>query len=556
MSPSKVEGNGRIQVGPFQASYENLFLVACLICAFIVRILLIPQDSVINGDGAYYTILGERFVSGDLNGGISAYWSPLYSILTGVSSLIVADRDFAGRFVSILAGSLLIIPTYVLLRELFGRVPAYLGTLLVLVHPLLIKASGWAMTESLYTLILTTLVLSGWFALSKGGLRRYLVTGVLLGIAFLTKPEAIGYVPLVLILMFASNLFFSDLTFRQFGASCLVLLLGFGLFFMPYFLYVHHKTGQWTVSQKIAVNFPAADYDGSFLGLSGDGRMTMKDRIWGDDYSNERSVAVQTSTPGKSIDLSHLRSDFVILASKSLSLLKKQVRDYVPTILPVPFLLIAIAGFFVRPWTRTRAAKELYLFSFVLSTLIGYSASTIELRYLFPLIPILIAWTANGVVEFSEWVVRSIRRTFRPDHMVSQSLVEALVLILLLASLVPLFASVVKPNDIADVPFEEKDAGLWIKAHSEHPVTVVMSAHITPAYYAEARHVYIPDEALPTIIEYARLRKVDYLVFSERRLRRDSTIFSDPDSIPHDLKLVYSCDKGTKHEIRVYQVAY
>lgn len=556
MSPTKVEGSNKIGFGYFEGSTESLFLLACLICAFTIRLLLVPHESVINGDGAYYTILGERFVSGDLSGGISAYWSPLYSILTGTSSLFFHDREFAGRFVSLVAGALLIIPTYFLIRELFGRLPAIFGTILVVFHPFLIKASGWVMTESVYTLLFTTFVLSGWYALLKWRSQTFLATGVLLGAAFLVKPEAIGYLALVFLLVIAAKIARSEVSWRRCTVNCLILLGGFGLFFVPYAVYLHQKTGEWTLSQKIAVNFPAADYDGKFLGLSGDGKTTMKDRIWGDDYETEYVPSATTGTATeRTSDGSHLWTDLTILGSKMLTLLKKQVRDYLPTILPFSFLFIALAGFFCRPWTRGRAAKETYLFSLVLCTLIGYAASAVELRYLFPLVPILLAWTAHGIVEFSEWVSRSLRFVFGRIWRIRPLIVSLSILILLLGSLVPLFGSVFKADDIANVPFEEKDAGLWIKAHADKPSPLVMSSHITPAFYAGAKHIYLPDEVVPTIIEYAKLRKIDYLVFSERRMRDAPLIFADQNSVPQGLELVYRNMNTPNYGILVFQLS-
>jgi len=559
MSPEKVEGSesASIRIGYFKVSGESLFLFACLICAFTIRFLLIPQNSVINGDGAYYTLLGEKFASGDLSGGISAYWSPFYSILTGISSLLFHDRDFSGRFVSLVAGSLLIFPTYFFIRECFGRLSAYFGTILVVFHPFLIRSSGWVMTESVYTLIFTLFVLSGWRALSKGGSRAFLTTGLLLGAAFLIKPEAIGYLTLMLGLVIGSKLCCSNISWRRCGANYLFLLLGFAFLFLPYFFFLHNKTGQWTVSQKITVNLPAADFDGKFLGLSGDRRITMKDRIWGDDYETEyRTSTTPRTTNGRSFDSARFRSDIAILGSKTLTLLKKQVRDYLPTILPYPFIVLLFAGFFCRPWTRARAAREIYVFSLVMSTLIGYAASTIEMRYLFPLTPILIAWAANGITEFGDWAVRSIRRIFGIARKLNPLFVDVLILILLLGSLTPLFVSVFKTEDIVDVPFEEKAAGLWIKDHATRSIPVVMSSHITAAYYAGAKHLYLPDEELSTIIEYAKLRKVDYVVFSERRMRDEPEIFGEENGVPQDLKLVYRDASEPNFEVLVYQLSY
>lgn len=547
----------KIGLAKFSPTDERVFMAACVAVAFVIRYFLIPHDSVINGDGVYYTLLGERLVSGDIDGGISAYWSPLYSALTGIFSLVFSDREFAGRCVSLLAGSLLVVPGYRLIDVFFGRLSAYIGTVLLVFHPFLIKSSGWVMTESLYTLVFTICVLFGWYAVTCGCTRVFLVTGLLLGAAFLIKPEAIGYLVLMLAFTFAPKFFNSKAGYLRPARNYLVLLGGFLLIFAPYFFFLHHKTGQWTLSQKIAVNLPAADFEGDFLSLTADGRMTMKDRIWGDDYETEYKPDAAPADPARrSFSVERLYTDARILGAKSVTLLKKQFRDYFPAILPLPFLILAVAGFFRRPWTKMRAAKEVYLFSFVACTLIGYAASTVELRYLFPIIPILIAWAANGVVEFGRWSASTVRAVSGTSRKISPASIAFCVLLVLLGSMTPLFFNVFKPDDMSTVPFEERNAGLWIKEHAERSNPLVMSSNITAAFYAGARHLYLPDEDLSTVVRYAKSRQADYLVFSERRTKDASAFLEDRDGSLAELKLAYHDEQNPDYEIRVYQLTY
>lgn len=556
MSAAKEKPSTNIRFGSLQVSGGSVFLLACILFAFAIRYFFIPQDSVINSDGVYYTILGERFVSGDLAAGISAYWSPLYSVLTGFSSLLFTEREFAGRFVSLVAGSLLIIPAYFLIREFFGSPAAYVGSILLVFHPFLIKSSGWVMTESVYTLILTTCVLSCWYALTRGDSRVFLITGLLMGAAFLTKPEAIGYLVLMLGLMLAAKFFGESIRFPRTVLNYLVLLLGFAFLVIPYCFHLHHKTGKWTLSQKIAFNLPAADYEGDFDALTCHGRMTMKDRIWGDDYETEcRPQNAGVSSPSRSFDLERLGSDVLTLGTRAFTLLRKQLRVHFPAILPIPFAVLAVAGFFCGRWTRTRVAKDIFLFSFVLCTVLGYAASTVELRYLFPIIPLLIAWVAHGVIEFSEWLARSVKSIFPTRREVRPALIAICVVILLLGWSMPLFFRVLKPSDITSVPFEEKDAGLWIKEHSNHVKPIVISSNITPAFYANAKHLYLPAEELSTVVEYARFRQADYLVFSERR-KYDAAAFVARNGLPRDLNLVYHDQQYADFEVMVYQLIY
>lgn len=548
--------NTPIRFGSPHVSKDRLFILVFVLIGFSIRLFLIPSDSVLNGDGIYYTTLGEKFVSGDFDAGISAYWSPLYSIITGIASLFFQDKDLAGRSVSLVAGSLTIIPSFLLIRNFFGHRSAYLGTVLVVFHPFLIKSSTWAMTESLYTLVFTTMVLSGWHALTTGNSRTFLVTGMLLGVAYLIKPEAIGFLALYSFIAFVASFYRERNSLAISWVSIFLLFVGFSICFVPYFLYLHQKTGQWTLSQKITVNLPVADYDGDFLALSDSRQTTMKDRIWGDDYKTEFNSKIEPAINDRGQSGQRPLGEVVsILTSKAQTLLRKQIRDYFPSLLPVPFIILVFAGLFCRPVSKDLAAKDAYLLTFVICTLIGYAASAVELRYLFPIVPLLMAWTARGIVAFGEWCSRSVAEVFGGTRRISSSIVAVCTLSVLLVSSIPLQTRVLQADDINNVPFEEKRAGLWIRNRSESKKPMVMSSNITVAYYAEGNHIYLPDENLPTILEYARQRGTTYLVFSERRTR-DANVFSANSEQLNELRLVYSEVENEPHRVLVYELIY
>lgn len=560
LSSSKEEKNKKSRTALLTISKEKLFISFSVFFAFGIRFFFIPHNMVINGDGIYYATLGKKLISGNLSGGISAYWSPLYSSLVGISSVFFYDLEFAGRFVSVIAGSLLIIPAFYLIRNFYGRIPAYLGSVLIVIHPSLLRSSVWVMTEAVYTLIFTTVILVGWYALRNGKLQTFFITGLLWGAAYLTKPEALGFLGLLLILTIGAKFFRRKISFRRFAAGYMFLLTGFLVCFLPYVIFLHKKTGQWTISQKIMVNLPAFDYDKGLLNITDDGQTTMQDTIWGDVYETEVS---QTSpppvseTPAKStFSWSKLKSDVIILGTKAIFLFKKQLRDYIPALLPYPFILLAIIGFFYKPWTRFRAAREIYLFSFFLCMLIGYAFSAVELRYVYPLIPILIAWVAKGIVEFSHWTGKSLSNLLRTSGLVKPFLVQIAILLIFIGILTPSILSQNDPIQFQNAPFEEKQAGLWIKNQASGSI-LVMSSNITPAFYAGAVHRYLPNEDFFTVLEYAKRKKVNYLVYSQRRAKTTPKAFPpDEKNVPPELRLVYQDEQVPNYKILVYQILY
>ncbi len=530
-----------------------LFQAVCVISAFLIRYFSLPQNGVINGDGVYYASLGSRLISGNISDGISAYWSPLYSLLLGVAYLFTNELEMAGRLVSLVAGSLLIVPAYILLRNFFGKTAAYIGAILVVVHPLLITSSGWVMTESLYILIFTTTVICGWFALENGRRHMFLLTGCLFGAAFLTKPESIGFVVLFSLLVAVRGLTKPGWEIKRTIAAGLIFLVGFAIFFLPYVVFIHSKTGRWTVSQKFVNNSTFDEPRQGMLKLTKDGSTTMQDRIWWDNYeaearvSEERPKLTDPSAPQPRAGFSAVN-----LASKIFNNLSKELREYMRILFPIPFIFIGAIGFITAPWTRERATKDIYLLSFVACTFLGYAATVTEVRYFYVLIPIFVGWVALGCVSIGWFVAKHVQK-WRNTRWITPVAIQVLLLLLLFASLVPLFSKEFQRRGIDNVSYEEKAAGLWLR-HNSDPHSIVMAANATVAFYADAAHIFLPDEDVQTVREYADRKKVDYIVLSERRLKNRQDVYKLSEREIGNVKLIYEDNAVDGYNVKIYKI--
>ncbi len=101
---------------------ELKVVLAWTLAAFALRLaVLLCFEQVISPDGVEYVAHARRLAAGDIAGGMSAYWPPLYPALVGLASLVFRDAEFAGRFVSTLAGALLVVPAHRLARRWYGR---------------------------------------------------------------------------------------------------------------------------------------------------------------------------------------------------------------------------------------------------------------------------------------------------------------------------------------------------------------------------------------------------------------------------------------------------
>jgi len=554
-----------LRIQSYVLSKEGKFILLCVIAAFLVRIFLIRYQYVIHPDGVYYAVLGKRFISGDIAGGMSAYWPPLYPLLIGISSLFFSDLEFAGRFVSVLAGTLLMIPSYLLIREFYGRTPAYLGAILIVVYPALTECSTFVLTESLYALLFTIGVLVGWWALRGLKSRTYFFTGILFGACYLVKPEAIGYIFLMFMLTLSAKIFHKHLRFRTVTQNALILISGFLILSLPYFIYLRKETGNWTISQKLVFNLTTPASGKSYLHLTEDKDATMWDKMYGDAYYKEvqqsNTEARQTTTaPAPTVSTPRAYPNLKGIILKTPGALKIILKEIFPQMFPYLLIFLSILGIFRKSWTKDRAIKETYLFLFVVSTLIGYALTVVELRYLVPLLPILIGLAAKGVVEFEGWFLRSAS-SLGIKLYERRALIRAVFLTILVLSLIREITYPMRVNKWLNLPYEHKQAGLWLKEHSG-PSPLVMSSMPHTSFYADARHLFIPiREDYKTILEYARRKKVDYLTIEQRCFDKlpcikDSSLafLLDERNAPSELKLVYKNDENLDYKILVYEL--
>lgn len=167
----------------------------------------------------------------------------------------------------------------------------------------------------------------------------------------------------------------------------------------------------------------------------------------------------------------------------------------------------------------------------------------------------MICWIAQGIVGFSDWVVKSISRFLRTNRKFKLIFAQVFTLIALIASMIFSLSQVLSLNNVENLPFEEKQAGLWIKNQAKSQSVIMASTPIV-AYYAGPKLIYMPDEEFSKILEYAKRKKVDYLIFNHRRTNETSNTFpTDEQSFPEEFKLVYKDERYPGYKIFVYQLA-
>ena len=178
------------------------------LAAFGIRLLYIlviaPEPVGIGGDAGFYhsaanLIAESRFYYRSIFGHAyrTAEHPPLYPLVLSLSSLVGGDSLLAHRVVSCALGSVAVALVGVLGRRLGGRRTGIAAALIAAAYPPFVTADGLVMSEPLFTLLITTTLLAAIALRARPSVGRAALLGVMIGLATLTRGEALLLLPLL-----------------------------------------------------------------------------------------------------------------------------------------------------------------------------------------------------------------------------------------------------------------------------------------------------------------------------------------------------------------------
>jgi len=212
--------------------------------------------AVIENEGAVYASLAENLLNGKgyvavLGTGEFLNFPPLYPVLIASILPLVGEAERAARFISVIAGTLVTVPAYLVAFTLYGPVTARIAAILIALHPLLIGYSAAVYSETTYLLFL---MLGVYFVLRAQELHGHgssALAGIAFGLAYLVRVEGLllpmTTVPLLLIV-----------NWRRLGRAAVtsgVLLACFLIVAAPYVAFLWVETGTFRFEAKGPVFF-------------------------------------------------------------------------------------------------------------------------------------------------------------------------------------------------------------------------------------------------------------------------------------------------------------
>src|SRR5262245_36826658 len=166
-------------------------LAALVVLALAVRLVVGHAIGVIETDGVSYIAIARQFRA--TGHPFDPLFHPLYSMFVALVQWVVGDWETAGRLVATVFGASLLLPAWALARDVMGRPVALLTAAMLAVHPNLVRHSSAVLADSTYAFFLAAGIWLGWSALAAAHRAWLPAAGIVLGLAYLVRPEAALY---------------------------------------------------------------------------------------------------------------------------------------------------------------------------------------------------------------------------------------------------------------------------------------------------------------------------------------------------------------------------
>ncbi len=451
-------------------------LLILLAIAFGLRIFLVIFPEVIYNDGTEYVRYAKQILSGNWKGSKAP---PLYPVLIALTSRLTSNFELAGIWVSVIFGTLTIIPVFYLGKAIFNERVGILSSLFAVVHPFLYLSSGSVLTESIYQFLLPSALLFGWRVFQEGRFWNIILFSLFTALAYLTRPEAIGYLLVISFwILFIPPSGERRRWFQRVGIF-FIMILCFLAFSFPYLRFLKEETGRWEISKKFSISMGS--------------------------LSDEGTVPIENFTRTKNITLMSFLKEPLTVAKRIVVGWFYSLYMFQRGFHPLLFLL-ALLGFVWSMRGMSLKKGSFYLLSyFVFYFALLFPFFWIIRRYTSLLSTLALPWASIGFIRLTEEISKRLKEEKWRKVFPSLLLITVLVVVFIQGR-------VFHSRQHRDI---QREVGLWMKDNLPRDGKV-MSRLPQEAFYAEMDWIRIPKGGYDEIIEIARDQGVRYILIDQK----------------------------------------
>lgn len=229
---------------------ERRTLWAIFLAVLSVRVMVWAGTATFGTDSAAFLRMAELMRDGSWREALKTYYHPGYPAAVALFSPLTGGIESAGFLVSVLFGSLAVVPLALLARESFGRPAAIVAGAWYALHYALVDLHVDVMTEGLFCAALFTSIWMGRRFLDSHRLSWSIGAGIAAAVAYLVRHEG-----LIAVCGLACWFLFEAVRRRDRKSGDLLLGAAFAgacflIVSMPFLLWVREEVGQWATTAK------------------------------------------------------------------------------------------------------------------------------------------------------------------------------------------------------------------------------------------------------------------------------------------------------------------
>jgi hypothetical protein len=383
----------------------------------------------------------------------------------------------AGNLVSAILGTGAVATTYLMTREAFGcRELAFGAAVLMAIHPQTAAYSASVRTEAGYIFLITG---ACWLLLKALNEQRALPAasgGMVAGLGYLYRTEAVGFLPLAIFLLLAAAWLWKQASHRWALTAASAFAAAFLVIATPYVVYLRIATGHWSIGRE----FTAA----MMYGMG--------------DVARNGGEWRQLGWSASASPLAAIFEDPRLYTEKVCQYLVVSIYNFAQALDPMLTVMLLI-GISVRRRALFARPQEAFLAAVILFYFIGFALSYTGTRFMLHLVPFAFGWVAAGIIVVSQRVAQWCR-----PH--SGNIVQAVVPVVMAISLLP--------RTLWPIGYDMRGAryaGIEIARMSKGTAAVAASDGRI-AYYAGARLIELSPIPPADFCGWLRSRRADFLM--------------------------------------------
>ncbi|TAN57975.1 hypothetical protein EPN15_02510 [Patescibacteria group bacterium] len=460
---------------------------------------------------------------------------PLYPFFIFLLQKFTLDYIAAGILISIISSFGVILIVHKLTREIFGGKASLFAPTILVLNPFFSAFSRAILTESLFSLffILNIYLL---YKLSKNDSKYifffFLLIGASSALAWLTRDVGMASFALsvIWILYFLNAKKFSPIKIiMYFGA----FLLGFIVFFAPFF-----------VISKIGPSLSSYNNTAKKNILN-----TLTSPLLKDEMVREIAIRSLTDNGADYLikDRSIKQMSLAEFAKQIPWILKKMALSVGRMSLYVLIITFGILGLFAMISTclnlRNKNRTTVFLGTFMLIYLSFYAFAGSFLgalgpeRYLVPLLPIIILFSSNGIVQTSEFIEDKIKTR-------SKQIFLFFIFCVIIMQTIQVRYGVGALHDVMGY----RNLSQLIE-FAPIKKNTIMARRPYLAYFSKSDFILTPYAEYEKIIRFARYKKVDYIFIEKDLLLPSFDFYKIQLESPNELIIIAESSRGVLYRL-------